>query len=89
MSVGKVKVEPLISEVDQEKCSGCGVCVPLCPYNAISLVEVNGVQRAKIDITQCKGCGVCTAACPSKAIKLHGFTDEQIMAQVKALTIGL
>jgi len=89
LSVGKVKVEPLISEVNAEKCSGCGVCVPLCPYDAIKLVDVDGEPRAQIDITQCKGCGVCAAACPSKAIKLYGFTDEQIFAQIRALTVGL
>jgi heterodisulfide reductase subunit A len=37
-------------------------------------------------MTQCKGCGVCTAACPSAAILLNGYTDDQIKAQIQALT---
>ncbi len=86
LAQGKVTIEPTISEVDPARCSGCGVCVPLCPYHAISLTEYEGKLRAKIEFTQCKGCGVCAAACPSQAIVLHGFTDEQIEAQVKALT---
>ncbi|MBU0994280.1 MAG: CoB--CoM heterodisulfide reductase iron-sulfur subunit A family protein [Proteobacteria bacterium] len=83
---GKVRIDPTISEVDTEKCSGCGICTPLCPYNAIVLKTYSGRPRAMIDITQCKGCGVCTAACPSAAILLHGYTDVQILSQIAALT---
>ena len=86
LAQGKVVIEPMISEVNPEKCSGCGVCVPLCPYNAIKLEQQGDRPRAQIDMTQCKGCGVCAAACPSGAITLHGFTDEQIFAQIEALT---
>jgi len=83
---GKMTVEPLISEVDKEKCTGCGVCVPLCPYGAISLVETeDGKKKSEINPALCKGCGVCTAACPSKAITLHGFTYEQVLAQIKTI----
>ncbi len=86
LSQGKVRIEPTISEVDVDKCSGCGICPPLCPYNAIELKAHDERPRAVIDITQCKGCGVCTAACPSAAIKLNGYTDEQIRSQIAALT---
>lgn len=86
LAQGKVKIEPILSEVYAEKCSGCGICPPLCPYEAISMVEWGGDKRAQIDITQCKGCGVCTSTCPSGAIVLHGYTEDQIMAQIEALT---
>ncbi|WP_147821871.1 CoB--CoM heterodisulfide reductase iron-sulfur subunit A family protein [Salidesulfovibrio onnuriiensis] len=86
LAQGRVKIEPILSEVQPEKCSGCGICVPLCPYNAISLKEWGERPRAEIDITQCKGCGVCTTACPSSAIRLHGYEEDQIMAQIAALT---
>ncbi len=86
LSQGRVRIDPVISEVDTEKCSGCGICPPLCPYTAIRLKQVNEKPRAEIDITQCKGCGVCTAACPSGAIMLHGFSDKQILSQVLALS---
>jgi heterodisulfide reductase subunit A2 len=82
-----VKVNPTISEIDQEKCSGCGICEPLCPYGAISMIATDAAHpRARIEMTQCKGCGVCTTACPSTAIILHGYTENQIMAQIFALT---
>jgi heterodisulfide reductase subunit A len=87
LAQGKVKIEPLISEVNPEKCSGCGICMPLCPYNAISLKEnESGKLKASIEVTSCKGCGVCMAACPSQAIVLHGYTKEAIFGQIAALT---
>jgi heterodisulfide reductase subunit A len=86
LSQGKVKIEPLISEINPEKCSSCGICAPLCPYNAISMKIHLDRPKATIDITQCKGCGVCAAACPSGAIVLHGYDDDQIFAQIAALT---
>lgn len=88
LAQGRVKIDPTISEVDAEKCSGCGICEPLCPYGAIDMAAMNGADnpRAKIEMTQCKGCGVCTTACPSSAIALHGYSEEQIMAQISALT---
>ncbi|WP_347488483.1 CoB--CoM heterodisulfide reductase iron-sulfur subunit A family protein [Desulfoscipio sp. XC116] len=88
LTSGRVSVEPFSSSVDREKCSGCGICVPLCPYSAISREEVGGKVRARIDIALCAGCGVCAAACPSLAITLQGFTANQIFAQIDALTNG-
>lgn len=99
LAQGRIAVEPLSSRVDHDKCSGCGVCVPLCPYAAIQREggtggyppEVGhsgpgGHARALIDVAACTGCGVCAAACPSKAIILSGFTPAQVVAQIKALT---
>lgn len=86
LTAGRVQVEPFSSTVDQEKCSGCGICVPLCPYSAISREENDGKIRAGINIALCAGCGVCAAACPSLAITLQGFTADQIFAQIDALT---
>ncbi len=86
LAQGKVRIEATLSEVEREKCSGCGICLPLCPYNAISQEKYGDRMRAAINIAQCKGCGVCTAACPSDAIVLHGYQDNQILAQIAALT---
>jgi len=86
LAQGRVKIEPTIAEAYAEKCSGCGICVPLCPYSAVSMTDWAGRPRAVIDMTQCHGCGVCVSTCPSAAIVLHGFEEAQIMAQVEALT---
>jgi heterodisulfide reductase subunit A2 len=66
-------------------CSGCGVCVSLCPYNAPSL-KAQGTMAGKAEINPalCKGCGLCVASCRSGALQLQGFDDGQIMAMIEA-----
>jgi heterodisulfide reductase subunit A len=80
---GKIEVDALYSEVDEEKCSGCRFCNQLCPYSAIEFDEEK--RQSHIISALCKGCGVCVAACPSFAIKGRHFTDQQVLAQVDGL----
>ncbi len=80
---GKIEVDALYSEVNEEKCSGCRFCNQLCPFSAIEFNE--GKKQSYIISALCKGCGVCVAACPSSAIKGRHFTDEQVLAQVDGL----
>ncbi len=46
--------------------------------------EVDGKLRAHVLEALCKGCGVCGSSCPTGAISMLHFTDEQILAQVRA-----
>jgi heterodisulfide reductase subunit A len=86
LAQGRVRIDPIISEVHSEKCSGCGICIPLCPYHAITMQTYADRPRAQIEMSSCKGCGVCTSTCPSGAIVLHGYEESQIFAQIEALT---
>jgi heterodisulfide reductase subunit A len=80
---GTIEVEAATAVVDEEFCSGCRTCVPLCPYSAISFAEDRKV--AEINDVLCKGCGVCVAACPAGAITGRHFTDEQILGEIEGL----
>ena len=79
----EVTLEPTIAFIDEKQCSGCKICIGLCPYNAISFDETKKVSV--VNDALCKGCGVCVAACPSSAIKQRNFTDDQILAEVEAI----
>ncbi|NQT32197.1 MAG: 4Fe-4S binding protein [Candidatus Omnitrophica bacterium] len=46
-----------------EKCTGCGACLPECPVNAISEGE-----PYMIDAEKCTDCGACVGTCPVGAI---------------------
>jgi heterodisulfide reductase subunit A len=76
------------AKVDPMACSGCGVCVSVCPYSAPSLIsetEKHFPGRAQIESVLCKGCGLCVASCRSGAIGLKGFDNDQIFSQIFAL----
>jgi heterodisulfide reductase subunit A2 len=79
----KLVLDPRVSEIIEDNCSGCKSCIGLCPYRAISFDESK--KRAKINDILCRGCGVCVAACPSGAIVGKHFTDEQIYEEIKAV----
>ena len=74
-------------EVNQERCSGCGVCVLLCSYDAIKLEKSGDRAVAVINDPRCKRCGVCAAACPSAAIVPEHFTNEEIMAEIEGVLV--
>jgi heterodisulfide reductase subunit A len=83
LSMGKAKVEAIVSSVDGEMCVGCGLCEPCCPYSALSLHPWRGIMT--INEVLCKGCGACSVACPSKAITLGHFTQKQTLAMLDAM----
>ena len=79
----EVTLEPTVAFIDEESCSGCKICIGLCPYNAITFDETKKVSL--VNDALCKGCGACVAACPSGAITQHNFTDKQLLAEVEAI----
>jgi heterodisulfide reductase subunit A len=87
LSKTALEMEGSIASVDQELCSGCKICSSVCAYNAIEIEQKSERPVAKVLEALCKGCGVCGSSCPTKAITLGHFTNEQIMAQVKATLV--
>ncbi len=85
LSVGHVKTEPSIAMVDEDECSGCGLCELTCPFTAIRIEETKKGRKAKVIAASCKGCGACGGGCPEMAITMRHFTDEQLLAQVITL----
>ena len=96
-SKSELATEPMVSEVDISKCSGCGLCIPICPYNALSLQEINERgghghgpftrQVAEVNNSLCQGCGACLPACRTLALNLKGFGNDQLVAEVDALCL--
>ena len=79
-------ISPLVSQVDAEKCIGCGLCEEVCPFGAIILEEVEGKgYRAQNISASCKGCGLCASTCPQNAIDMLHFRQAQIAAAIKAV----
>jgi heterodisulfide reductase subunit A len=83
MAKGKIKVEPITSCVDEEKCIGCALCANNCPYSAIEMTEEG---KARTIEASCKGCGLCAASCPQNAITMRHYTDGQLEAAMEVLS---
>jgi len=86
--IGEVELEPYFAQCIEEKCAGCGMCVNLCPYSALALVEKEGRQVMEVTEAKCKGCGTCGGFCPGGAIWMQHFATPQIMAQIDAFLLG-
>jgi len=93
------EIEGTIVKINEDLCSVCGVCVPLCKYEALS-IESDGKNKEKIvvDKVECRGCGLCVSACPSGAIsqkegcevtlpELHQKVEEIIKQHGKKLVV--
>jgi heterodisulfide reductase subunit A len=77
----KIEVEPITAEVNKDTCSGCRVCISVCPYKAISFIEAEKVSD--VNVVLCQGCGTCVAACPSGSMIGNFFTNDEILAEIK------
>jgi len=55
---------PLL-EINKDKCIGCGACVDVCPFGALTLVD----NIATVD-DKCTACGACLDVCPEEALRL-------------------
>ena len=86
------KVELLVPEVNEEKCTSCGKCASVCQYNAILILG-----KPLIFPELCHSCGACLHACPESAITetpkqigkvASGFTPDNIHFHHGLLDIG-
>jgi len=69
-----------IVKIDEEKCNGCGVCIPACAEGALQIID----GKAKLIKEQyCDGLGACLSECPQDAItieerKAEEFNEEAV-----------
>lgn len=54
--------------IDQERCTGCGICTKTCQFNAL----INTGKSIRVFEDLCHGCGACGLACPEQAISEYG-----------------
>jgi heterodisulfide reductase subunit A len=75
--------EPTIAYVNEEVCSGCGLCVAACPYEARAMHPWRPI--AVVNQALCQGCSACVAVCPNKACSVHNFDTSQVLAMMDVL----
>ncbi len=77
-----------IIAIDQERCDGCGLCVPDCAEGAIAIID----GKAKlVKDSYCDGLGACLGACPRDALRIiqreaDEFDEAAAMGHVRNQT---
>ena len=71
---------PNVAKVNLNLCTGCGMCVDVCPYEAISLKD----GKAEVNEVLCEGCGTCQATCLRAAIAVKNLTPAQVHEMITA-----
>ena len=75
---------PTVAQVRKNLCTGCGMCVEVCPYDALSLED----EKAVVNEVLCEGCGTCTATCLRSAIFVKNLSPGQVHEMIKAALGG-
>ena len=86
--VGLKKLWPrahYLAEFDMSQCTHCGLCPPICPFNALSCG--NGAPktteeapcRLEYEPENCWGCGLCVEVCAEDAITMIPLEDTWAM----------
>ncbi|MBU4078597.1 DUF362 domain-containing protein [Patescibacteria group bacterium] len=71
----------VLPKVNLNKCTGDGRCIRWCPTGAISLFDLKGVKKAKIDEKKCIGCGECVVTCREEAIAINWRSDPSAVQE--------
>lgn len=79
----KVKRETI--RIDEEKCDGCGLCIPSCPEGALQIID--GKARL-VKESFCDGLGACLGDCPRGALSLEeqeteAYDEEGVIAHMR------
>jgi len=89
MPRGPRQSKGFIVAIDETRCRGCGRCVRICPYQAVTLHKNQvGGWHAAVDEALCKGCGNCISVCPSNAADSPYRNQEYLEQMLEEVLAG-
>lgn len=67
--------------IDEEACSTCSLCVYACPFEAITVKQLDSERKIEVDHAKCKFCGLCYGLCPLEAMEITYYSFDQLVKQ--------
>ncbi|MEW6616058.1 MAG: FAD-dependent oxidoreductase [Thermodesulfobacteriota bacterium] len=82
----EIRAKNIVSQVDQDRCRGCGHCLDACPFAAIEMVgDTIEDRKSSIIEMHCQGCGTCLSVCPTGAVDTVYKSEKQIEELIEVM----
>ncbi len=70
-----------------DSCSGCNLCVRICPTGALTSEIEEGIFKLNFTEPDCLGCDLCAISCPEKAISVESTLDTETFSRSRPITL--
>lgn len=70
-----MRIVTTVAKVNEDLCTGCGICASVCPVLAIEMVD----RKPQRSYERCMGCGLCESRCPVSAISMVPAKEKRVV----------
>lgn len=82
------KITRKMIKIDEDKCTGCNLCIPSCPEGALQMVDTPKGKKARlVKEFFCDGLGACIGNCPEDALtiveeEVEEYDEKKVLVNI-------